>query len=249
MNIAILITARLKSSRLPRKIVKPILGRQMICHMIDRLKLAKRPQQIIICTSTLDQDDPLEEIAAQESVYCYRGHPDDVLLRLTNAAHHFGVDIVVNCTADNPFVDPEYIDRLVDFHLKQRNDFSRVEGLPFGTFAYALFYPSMVRACDIKDETDTEAWGSYFTQTGLFKVGRLHVTDPEIMRPNLRLTVDTPEDFELISKIFDALYVEGRVFSLREIVRLCDNHPELTEINANVVQKVGKPIRLKPPKE
>lgn len=246
MSTAILVTARLKSTRLPMKVVKLILGRPMLCHTLDRLKLAKRPQKIVICTSTLTQDDPLEEIASQESVYCFRGHPDDVLLRLTDAADQHGVDTLISCTADNPFVDPVYIDRLVDFHIEQGNDYSNTEGLPFGTFTYVVSYPSMVRACEIKSETDTEVWGKYFTQTGLFKVGTLHVTDPEVSRPNLRLTVDTPEDFELVSRIFDALYVEGKVFSLKEIVQLCDNHPELVRINARVAQKPAKPIRLKP---
>jgi len=75
------------------------------------------------------------------------------------------------------------------------------------------------------------------------------VTDLEVRRPNLRLTVDTPEDFELVTRIFDALYVEGQVFSLKEIVRLCDTHPELARINAHVKQKTPKPIRVKPCEE
>jgi spore coat polysaccharide biosynthesis protein SpsF len=245
MNTAILITARLKSTRLPMKVIKPILGRPMICHMLDRLKLAQRPQKIIICTSPLAQDDPLEEIADQEAVYCFRGPPDDVLLRLTRASAQFGVDIVVSCTADNPFVDPVYIDRLVDLHIAERNDYSRVEGLPFGTFSYALSYPAMVRACQIKAETDTEVWGGYFTQTGQFKTGVLQVTDPAVRRPDLRLTVDTPEDFELVTRIFDELYRDERIFSLTEIVALLDDRPDLRAINAQVKQKAAKPISLK----
>ena len=245
MNTAILITARLKSTRLPMKVIKPILGRPMICHMLDRLKLAQRPQKIIICTSPLAQDDPLEEIADQESVCCFRGPPDDVLLRLTQASAQFGVDIVVSCTADNPFVDPVYIDHLVDLHIAETNDYTKVEGLPFGTFSYALSYPAMARACQIKAETDTEVWGGYFTQTGQFKTGVLQVTDPAVRRPDLRLTVDTSEDFELVTRIFDELYGDGRIFPLVEIVALLDSRPDLRAINAQVKQKAAKPIRLK----
>ena len=91
----------------------------MISHLLDRLKLANRPDEIIICTSGVAQDDPLEEVAQREDVLCFRGHPEDVLLRLTEAAGKYGVDLVVSCTADNPFVDPIYIDKLVDFHLEQ----------------------------------------------------------------------------------------------------------------------------------
>ena len=244
MKAAILITARLKSNRLPKKVVKPIMGRPMIGHMIDRLKLAKRPEQIILCTSPLPQDDPLAEIADQEGIECYRGDPDDVLLRLTMAAERFGVDTVFNCTADNPLVDAEYIDGLIDFHQQNNYDYSRCEGLPLGAFGWVLSYPAMVKACQVKAETDTEVWGPYFTDTGLFSWGVLSV-DPEVYWPELRLTVDTTEDFELVTRIFEELYVPGDVFPLNSIVTLCRNRPDLVTINFKIVQKPAKPIKIK----
>lgn len=244
MKAAILITARLKSTRLPRKVVKPILGRPMIGHMLDRLKLARKPEQIIVCTSHLSQDDPLAEIADRESVACFRGHPDDVLLRLTRAAERFGVDTVINCTADNPFVDPRYIDRLIDFHREGNYDYSRCQGLPLGTYGWALSYPAMVEACQIKAETDTEVWGGYFTDTGLFSWGLMPV-DPEVRWPELRLTVDTPEDFALITRIFEELYQPGEVFPLNSIIDLCRRRSDLVEINASIRQKPARPIHLK----
>jgi spore coat polysaccharide biosynthesis protein SpsF len=231
------------------KAIKPIHGRSMIAHLIDRLKLAQCPDEIIICTSTKGQDAPLVDIARQEHVQVYQGHPEDVLLRLTHAAALFNVDTVVNCTADNPFVDPIYIDRLVDFHHAHGYDYSRVEGLPFGTFSYTLSYPAMVRACEIKAKTDTEVWGSYFTETGLFSWGELHVIDPQVRWPELRLTVDTLEDFELARRIFDHLHKPGEIFTLSEIVALCRQHPELVAINADVQQKPPPPIEVKIPRE
>lgn len=88
------------------------------------------------------------------------------------AAEKFGGQTLISCTADNPFVDPVYIDKLIDFHLSNGNDFSNISGLPFGTFSYALSYPAMLKACEIKKEVDTEVWGGYFTQTGLLNVER-----------------------------------------------------------------------------
>ncbi len=245
MCIAILITARLKSTRLPLKALKPIQGRPMIGHMIDRIKLAQRPGKIILCTSTVSQDDPLEEIARQEGIECFRGDPDDVLVRLTGAARAFGVETIINCMADNPFTDPEYIDHLADFHIENNNDYSRTEGLPLGAFSYALSYEAMTRVCELKAEKDTEIWGRYFTDTGHFKWGTLMVKAPAGHWPELRLTVDTPEDFDLVTRIFDHLYTPGQVFPLRDIVAFCKQHPELTQLNAHVVQATGIPIKLK----
>ncbi|WPD22748.1 MAG: NTP transferase domain-containing protein [Candidatus Electrothrix scaldis] len=245
MKTAILITARLKSTRLKEKALKSIMGRPMLSHMIERLRLAKRPEQIIICTSTVAQDDRLCELAEGEGVEYFRGDPDDVLHRMLDAANYFQVDTIVSCTADNPFVDPVYIDKLVDFHLSEENDFSMSEGLPFGTFSYALKRGAVEKACKIKDAVDTEVWGGYFTQTGLFKCGVLSVTDETVRWPELRLTVDTPEDFSLISKIFEHLYRSGKVFQLEQIVDLLKKSPALIDINKKIIQKNASPIKVK----
>lgn len=245
MKTAILITARLKSTRLKEKALKPILDRPMLSHMIERLRLANRPEQIIICTSTVAQDDRLCELAEGEGIECFRGDPDDVLRRMLDAANHFQVDTIVSCTADNPFVDPVYIDKLVDFHLSEGNDFSMSEGLPFGTFAYVLKREAVEQACSIKDTVDTEVWGGYFTGTGLFKCGTLTVTDLAIKFPELRLTVDTQEDFTLITEVFKRLFVPGKVFTLKEIVLLCKKNLDLMKINNEVQQQPGAPIKIK----
>jgi spore coat polysaccharide biosynthesis protein SpsF len=245
MKTAITITARLKSVRLPRKVTLKIQGTPMIVHLIRRLKLAQRPDSVVMCTSTNPQDDILDDIAAQEGIDCFRGSEDDVLDRLMNACRTLGIDLISSCTADNPFIDPVYIDRLLEYHIEQENDYTRIDGLPFGTFTYAVNYPALVKACEIKAAEDTEVWGGYFTQTGLFKTGVLKVTDPAVRRPDLRLTVDTPEDFELITRIFDQLYEEARIFPLKDIVALLDSRPDLRAINAQVEQKAAKPIHLK----
>ena len=245
MKTILTVTARLKSSRLPMKAIKPIHGRPMFCHLLDRIKLARRPQEIVVCTSPLAQDDPLEELARQENVPCFRGDPVDVLQRLTDAGKLFKADVVLNCTADNPFVDPEYLDRLADFHIQHENDYSRTDGLPLGCYGWALSYPAMIRACEMKADRDTEIWGVYFTESGQYRWGVMKVDDPAVAWPELRVTVDTPEDFELVTKIFDELYEPGKIFPLRDIVALCRRRPELPAINAGVRQKSAPPIRLK----
>ena len=245
MKTAILIIARLKSSRLPMKAIKPIHGKPMIVHMLDRLKLAREPEEIIICTSTVSQDDPLEAIAQEEGVKCFRGDPEDVLLRLTNAAKSFDIETAIICTADNPFVDPIYVDKLYQNHVNQKNEFTKVDELPWGISSFAVSYDALKKVCDLKDETNTEVWPSYFTETGYFKCGVLKVTDNLLRWPELRLTVDTIEDFLVITRIFDELNDSNNVFPLSEIVNLCRQNPDIPAINKNVQQKAGKPIKLK----
>ena len=244
MTAAILITARLKSTRLPRKVIKPILGRPMISHMIDRLKLAHLPQRIILCTSTLPEDDELAHIAEAESISCFRGDPEDVLARLTDAARDFEVETVFSCTADNPFVDSLHLDKLLEYHSAGNFDYSKSEGLPLGAFGYGLSRPAMERACALKAETDTEIWGPLFSESGKFSCGVMRV-EPEFCWPELRLTVDTPEDFHLVTRIFEQLYEPGRVFTLKAILQLCRDDPSLPAINAGIQQRAGKQFTLK----
>lgn len=246
MRSAILITGRLKSTRLPRKVLKPILGEPMFTHMVRRLKLAKAVDEIVLITSPLEEDMPLYDLALELGIEAYRGHPDDVLQRMYDAAVEHDVDLIVSCTADNPFVDPAAIDRLIDFQTAGGQDYVKMEGLPFGTFSYGIRREALRRVLEIKDEIDTEVWGGYFTETGQFEVGQLRFDDPAVHWPELRLTVDTPADFELIERIFAELHRDGEVFTLEEIIALCRAKPELVAINADVEQKPAKPIRLKP---
>ena len=136
MKVGFLITARTKSTRLPKKIIRVIAGKPIIVHMLDRIKMAKEPEVIVICTSIYKEDDVLEEIAKQEHVECYRGHPDDVLQRLLAASKYFRLDYIVNITADCPFVGPEYIDKTVKLYEKTNADLIKSEELPHGAYCY-----------------------------------------------------------------------------------------------------------------
>lgn len=243
MKTGILVTARLKSVRLPLKALKPIHGRPMIAHQLDRLRMSEI-DRIVICTSTMSQDDPLEVLAREEGVGCYRGHPEDVLERLTYAATEFGFDRVFVCTADNPFIDHVSLDLLMHFLSAKRLDYAQMEGLPRGAFGWAASVPAMRHACEVKDTRDTEFWPAYFMKSGLFRWSVLPA-EPSVRWPELRLTVDTPADFELTCRIFDELYQPGHVFGLSDIVELCRKSPELVQINAHVRQRQQKPIKLK----
>ena len=118
MKTGYLVTARLKSTRLPRKLLLEIKGKSVITHMLDRLKLANNVDEIIICTSTEDQDKTLGELAKENNVQCFFGNSDDVLIRLLEAADEFGLDYILNITADCPFVDPFYADKIVEKYLE-----------------------------------------------------------------------------------------------------------------------------------
>ena len=240
MKVGYLITARLKSTRLPNKLLLEIKGKAIISHMIDRLKLANQVNEIIICSSTNDQDKPLAKIAKKNGIHCYCGDPGDVLVRLLGAADKFNLDYILNITADCPFVDPDYADKIVDKYIETDADLIRQFDLPHGVFSYGIKVDALRSVVELKDSTDTEVWGRYFCDTGLFNVLDLDVENEKHKRPGLRMTLDYQEDFEFLQTIFDELYTEGKVFSLTEILDLLDRKPEIIDINKDFGNKFKK---------
>jgi spore coat polysaccharide biosynthesis protein SpsF len=235
------ITVRMKAKRLPSKTVAPIEGKPMIEHLIERLKTAKEPEAIVVCTSTNAQDKLLEDVARRCRVKCYRGSEDDVLRRLLEAAWKEQADFLVSATGDNPLTDPHYVDKIIMKFRETDADYITCLDLPLGTFSYGVKVEALHRVVSSKRETDTEIWGPYFSEPGLFRVARVQV-DEDLRRPELRLTVDTPEDLRLIRLIFRALYRPGEIFELRDVIHLLDEHPEWLEINKYVPQRKAPPL-------
>lgn len=232
MKSAIFITVRMKSSRLPGKALLEIKGKPAIEHLIDRLKLAKSPDLIVLCTSTHPDDTVLADVAHNNSIECFRGSEDDKLDRYLNAAQRYGVDFIVVTEGDNIFYEPEIIDGLIELYLRTKADYVSCPELPLGTAPHGIKVEALEKVCQIKSETDTEVWGGYFGDSGLFKVQYLGIPE-EVRHPEIRMTLDYPEDYEFIKAIFNRLYSPGKVFSLRDILSLLRDHPQLMDINRN----------------
>jgi spore coat polysaccharide biosynthesis protein SpsF len=227
---AIFITVRMKSSRLPRKALLDIGGKPVIEHLIDRLKLAKSPDLIVLCTSTHPDDAVLVDVARKNHIESFRGSQDDKLDRYLNAARRYNVDFIVVTEGDNIFYERDIIDGVIELHLRAKADYISCPGLPLGTAPHGIKVEALEKVCQIKSEKDTEVWGGYFTGSGLFKVEYLEVP-AELRHPEIRMTLDYPEDYEFIKAIFDRLYSPGKVFSLRDILSLLRDNPELMDIN------------------
>ncbi|MHA1353621.1 MAG: cytidylyltransferase domain-containing protein [Candidatus Heimdallarchaeota archaeon] len=235
MKVGFLITARLKSTRLPKKLILKIKQKEMIRYMIDRLKTSDALDQIIICTSPNPQDSPLIDIAIEEGIDYYLGDEDDVIQRLSDAAENYNLDFAINISADNPLVSIDYIKRIREDFEKTNADHIRCMELPIGMFAYGLKPAALKKVCEIKKSTQTEVWGRYFTETGLFKVSNLKVDENH--KRNYRITLDYPEDFELFKAIFKHFGDETYKTNIDDILGFLDNHPDISAINKDCQQK------------
>jgi len=241
MRTAVTITVRMKSKRLPGKAMKNLVGKPIIEHLIERLKLAKLPDDIILCTSTNPQDDILVEEAKKNNIRWFRGDEVDVLKRLLDAAKKYNLDFIVSTTGDNPLTDPCYVDKIIEKYKETDADYITCFDLPLGTFSYGIKVKALEKVVKLKKERDTEIWGVYFTKSNIFKTEIVDV-EKKLRHPEVRLSVDTPEDFRLMEEIYGRLYEPGEVFELREVIELLENNPQLIEINKKVVQKAAPDI-------
>ena len=234
MKTAFLITARLKSTRLPKKILLEVAGKPLIVHMLDRIKRALTIDKIIICTSTNPQDDPLEEIAGQEQVSCFRGSEEDVLVRLLEAAQSHDLKYFANITADCPMMDPVLIDRAVMEYQKTDVDLLKFDDsnddLPF--CCYVVKVSALEQVCLHKKETDTEVWLKYFTSNLEINIQNIVVED-KYKHKTLKTSLDYPEDYEFIKCVFAELHHPGTCFSMLDIIDLVKKRPDILSINAN----------------
>ncbi len=243
-SIAVFIPIRLGSSRLPKKPLIEIKGKPLIEHLIERVKTAKLPNEIVLCTTTKPEDSVFIGIARKCNVKCFRGSEKDILDRFLNAAIEYKVDFIVNVDGDDIFCDPELIDNTVEVFLKEGSSFIKWNELPLGSSPIGIKIEALKKVHEMKDENDTETgWGMYFTETGLFDVKNIEPADEELRHPEIRMTLDYPEDLRFVKEIFNRLYTPERVFTLRDILRLIKKEPGLAEINKGVQDKYWKRLR------
>jgi len=239
MEIGFLITARIKSTRLPKKLTLKINNREVIAWMIDRLKQCRVLNEIIIATSTNSQDNILCKIAKREGVKCYKGSEDDVLERLYQAAKTYELDYIINITGDCPLVAFDFIEKVVELYKKSDVDLITTFDLPHGFYFCGIKIPALEKVLEIKNDTDTEVWGRYFTDTGLFKVVDMEIPD-EFQRKNYRLTLDYPDDYEFFKALFYELGQDTYKKSTREIIEFLDKHPKIVKMNEHCEEMYKK---------
>jgi len=241
VKIVATIEARMASSRLPGKILKPILDKPILYRLIERVKRSRFINQIVIATTTDSGDDITEYFCRQNAIGCYRGSNDDVLDRVLGAAKANKADLIVELTGDCPVLDPELIDQVIKHYLD--NSFDYVSNILERTYPRGM--DAQIFSTKVLEETskltqdpaDRENVSLYiYEHPERFKLSNVYAK-LEHKRPDLRLTVDTKEDFELINGIFKELYPIRSGFSLSDIIQLLDQRPELRALNSMVQQK------------
>jgi spore coat polysaccharide biosynthesis protein SpsF len=239
MKILLIVQVRMTSTRLPGKVLLPLAGEPMLTRLIERLRRVQRADGIVIATTTNATDDPIAALCDTLGVPCHRGSEHDVLSRYADAARLHGADAVVRITSDCPLIDPALIDQVIAVYAEGDSDY--VSNMLPPTWPYGMAVEVFIAAA--LQQAHTEA-----TQPA----EREHVTPfiywhPERYRlrnvaspvdlSHHRWTVDTPEDYELVRRLFETLHPINPEFTQADILTLLDAHPDWMTLNQHVQQK------------
>lgn len=241
MKTVAIIEARMTSTRLPGKIMIPVLGKPLLELLVERLKRAKLLNQIVIATTQNSSDDVVEQLAHRLGVGCFRGSEEDVLDRVLRAARTYNVDIIVEVTGDCPLMDPIILDQII--HTYQTKNVDYVSNILERTYPRGMdiqiFSTAVLEKVSrlTNDPIDHEHVSLYIHEhPEIFTLANVKSDLPE-NKWDIRLTVDTQEDFQLIKAIFDSLYPRNPEFTLHEILDLLEKRKELLNLNQNIQQK------------
>ena len=232
MILAIL-QARMGSTRLPGKVLKPILGEPMLFRQIERLQRCRSFDALIVATSTDASDDPLVAACQARSISVARGSVDDVLGRFVTAIGSARPDTIVRLTGDCPLADPDVIDAVVRFFSEGNFDYaSNVDPptFPDGLDVEVMRTASLLQAHrEAKLPSEREHVTPFLrNHPELFKLGCYR---GETDLSGLRWTVDEPADFDFVSQVYKRLYPTNSNFRMADVLELLRVDPSLTAIN------------------
>ncbi len=233
--------ARASSSRLPGKVLMPMAGAPMLERQIERLLRSRRMDKLVLATSDRSDDDPVAEIAARAGIELYRGSLDDVLDRYYQAARPHAPNHVVRVTGDCPLADWEVVDRVIGFAVDGDYDYASntlnptwPDGLDVEVVKFAALETAWREA---ERQLEREHVMPFLTSRGdRFRLGSL---ESETDLSHMRWTVDEPEDYAFVCRVYETLFPGNPAFTTADVLALLAEQPELVTLNTGFQRNEG----------
>ncbi len=234
MKTVAIIQARMGSTRLPGKVLKDLGGKTVLVHVIERVKSAG--VDVVVATTDKPEDAAIEKEALKNGAKVFHGSEDDVLSRYYFAAKETEAELIIRITSDCPLYDGELLKDMLEYYKGEDYLSNTIErrfprGLDTEIFTFKALEKSHLNA---KDKFQREHVTPYIYQNPeLFKI-RQYKRQPNLS--TMRWTLDTEEDWQMISAVYKALY-HGKTFSTVDVVNYLEAHPEVAKLNAHIEQK------------
>ena len=237
-KLVTVIQARTGSSRLPGKVLLPLLGKPLLARLVERVQMAGLAGTVVVATTTEPGDDPLQQLCQNEDIACYRGHPTNLLDRHYQVGRLFGADAVVKIPSDVPLIDPQVIDRVLGFFLENNGKYDFVSNLhppsyPDGNDVEVMTMSALEIAWreatrDFEREHTTPYLWENLEPSRLGNVAWETGLDYSMSH---RWTIDYEKDYRLIQAVYEQLYPHDPSFGLDDILALLDREPAIAALN------------------
>ena len=225
---SIFISARLNSSRLPRKATLELCGNPSIYYLIENLKKSKIAEEIILCTTLKKEDGALCEIAEISNIKYFRGSSEDKLLRWNDACKEYGVDFFVNVDGDDLFFDAP----LADMCLEQSEDIDFIDGRGLYNDVYGISASALDVVCNMKKGADTEFIRPHFVNTARgFSVRKIKNVPDKYKKKDIRMTLDYAEDLLFFETVIQHFKAANLKMTFDGILDYLEKNPDVVEIN------------------
>lgn len=234
-KVVAVIQVRMGSTRLPKKVQLPMHGKTAMEWMKYRLSFCTEIDQVVVSTADTEENDPIEEMAQELALPCYRGSEHDLVDRLYQTAQVFDAGAIVRITADCPLVDPDIIDALVRIYRQDEEAYDHITNNFPPSYPHGLDAEVMpIRTLQhLHDTVTSPLYREWLTTTILEHPESYRIYNMSLGTDmtHIRITVDYQEDLTLLDRVFSLLHTDGHIFGYKEIIFLFDEQPELLRIN------------------
>lgn len=232
--------ARMRSRRMTGKVLAPVLGRPLLSLLLERLRRCRTVGRLVVATTVDPADDAIAALCGAERVPVFRGDDEDVLDRLYQCGRRYGMRALARFTGDNPLIDPAVADRVIGFYLAHEDAYDYVSNnhpptWPDGFEVEVVSLEALERAWREADKPfqREHATPYIWDQPGLFRVGNVALPDDRLYRET-RWTIDHPEDYAFVRRIFEELYPGTPAFGMEDVLALLRRCPEIRALNAHL---------------
>jgi spore coat polysaccharide biosynthesis protein SpsF len=237
-KIVIVVQARTGSSRLPNKILMPLVGKPLLVRMMERVMASRLAAHVVVATTTDTKDDTVENICKQNGFDCFRGHPTDLLDRHYWAGIEAGADVVVKIPSDCPLIDPKVIDIVLQFYLDHETEYDFVSNLhpatfPDGNDVEVIPMPVLQTAWHEatkpleREHTTPFIWEN----PNRFRIGNVVWETGLDYSMTHRWTIDYEEDYNFIKAVYNNLYAIKPLFGIDDVLGLTEKRPDIKALN------------------
>ena len=239
-NIVAIVEARMTSSRLPGKHLLMANGKPMLQHLVERLHRVSSINKIVIATTVNKADDELVNFAKEFGVDFYRGNELDVMGRVVEAGGAFGADVICEVTGDCPIIDPELVEQVIQTFLINKVAYANNgrHGLPDGMGAQVFHWRALKQSAEMTQEPLDREHVTLHIKRHPELFPSLYMVPPKSLHwPELGLTLDEREDYELLRRIIEYFGEANPYFDCAQVLQLLRLNPEWIGINQHVIRR------------